>query len=54
MVLMEDDDPDRAQPHRRLHPMVKLSIGLLVGGAVVWLVLSIAGGVGDARRRRNR
>jgi uncharacterized protein (TIRG00374 family) len=48
MVLMEDDDPDRAQTRRRLHPMVKLSIGLLLGGAAVWLVVSTAGGVGDA------
>ena len=48
MVPMEDDDPDRAQTRRRMHPTVKLSIGLLVGGAAVWLVVSTAGGVGDA------
>ena len=28
--------------------MVKLAIGLLVGGAAIWLVVSTAGGVGDA------
>ena len=28
--------------------MVKLSIGLLVGGAAIWLVVSTAGGFGDA------
>ena len=28
--------------------MVKLTIGLLVGGAAIWLVVSTAGGVGDA------
>jgi putative heme transporter len=47
-TLMEDDDPDRAPTRRRLHPMVKLGIGLLVGGAAIWLVVSTAGGVGDA------
>lgn len=45
---MEERGPDRALSHRRLHPMVKLAIGLLVGGAAILLVVSTAGGVGDA------
>lgn len=32
----------------RLHPVAKLAIGILVGGAAVWLVVSTAGGFGDA------
>ncbi len=45
---MDDDGPDPAPTRKRLHPMIKLAIGLLVGGAAIWLVVSTAGGVGDA------
>jgi uncharacterized protein (TIRG00374 family) len=44
----EEDGTGESPVRRRLHPMVKLAIGLLVGGAAVWLVVSTAGGVGDA------
>jgi uncharacterized protein (TIRG00374 family) len=33
---------------QRLHPLVKLAVGLVVGGAAIWLVISTAGGLGDA------
>lgn len=31
-----------------LHPMVKVAVGSVVGAAAVWLIVSTAGGVGDA------
>ena len=46
--MMEDDHPDPVQTRRRLHPVVKVVIGLVVGGAAIALVVSSAGGVGDA------
>ena len=41
-------ETDHAPKRRRLHPVAKLALGLLVGGAAVWLVVSTAGGLGDA------
>jgi len=32
----------------RLHPVTKFAVGLAIGGAAVWLVISTAGGLGDA------
>ncbi len=43
-----DGDPDEAPARRRLHPVVKVVIGSLVVAAASWLVVSTAGGVGDA------
>ena len=33
---------------RRIHPALRLVGGLVVGGVVIWLVVSTAGGLGDA------
>ncbi len=43
--------PDDATPipgHRHLNPILELAAGTVVGVAAIWLVISIAGGVGDA------
>ena len=46
MTSVLDSGP--AAVRRRLHPVVRLLVGLAVGGAAVWFVVSRAGGVGDA------
>ena len=43
--------PDDAPPlpgHGHLHPMIKLAAGTVAGVGAIWLVISAAGGVGDA------
>lgn len=39
---------DEHVPRERMHPAVKLLIGVVVGVAAAWLVVSTAGGLGDA------
>ena len=46
MIVLPDDTTGPARA--RLNPRVKLIVGLVVGVAAVWLVVSTAGGVGDA------
>jgi uncharacterized membrane protein YbhN (UPF0104 family) len=47
-ALLMDDDPVKAPARRGLHPIVKLGFGLAVGGVALALVVSTAGGIGDA------
>ena len=46
MTVPDDATPDPG--HRHLNPILKLAAGTVVGVAAIWLVISIAGGVGDA------
>jgi uncharacterized protein (TIRG00374 family) len=39
---------DEHVPRGRMHPAVKLLIGIIVGAGAAWLVVSTAGGLGDA------
>ncbi len=43
----ENADPDEA-PRKRLHPIARVAIGSVIAAAAIWLVVSTAGGVGDA------
>ncbi len=42
------DDDEEPPTAGRKHPIIKLVIGVAAGGAAVWLVVSAAGGIGDA------
>jgi uncharacterized protein (TIRG00374 family) len=41
-------DPDAPTARRLLHPIAKVAIGLVVGAAAIWFIVSSAGGVSDA------
>ena len=43
-----EEDPDEVPTRGRLHPIAKVAIGSIVAVAAIWLVVSTAGGVGDA------
>jgi hypothetical protein len=47
-ALLMDDDTVKAPARRGPHPIVKPAFGLAVGGPALALVVSTAGGIGDA------
>lgn len=47
-VMTVPDDNTPVPGHRHLNPVIKLVAGSVVGAAAIWLVISTAGGVGDA------
>ena len=46
--LSGNDGAEVLATQRRLHPVLKLLIGVIVGVGAAWLVVSTAGGLGDA------
>ena len=44
----ENANSDEAPSPRQLHPIAKVAIGSVVGATAIWVVLSSAGGLGDA------
>ncbi len=40
--------PGEASGRRSVHPVAKFAIGLALGAAAIWLIISTAGGLGDA------
>ena len=45
---LDNAGSDEALRPKRMHPVAKVAIGSVVGAAAIWLVVSSAGGVGDA------
>lgn len=45
---VKEEDPEEAPTRKRLHPIAKVAIGSVIGAAAIWLIVSTAGGVGDA------
>lgn len=45
---VDDTLPGETSGRKTLHPVAKFAIGLVIGVAAVWLVISTAGGLGDA------
>ena len=41
-----DDTAEVPTPRGRIHPAIKLVVGVVVGVAAAWLVVSTAGGLG--------
>ena len=52
--LADDAREDLPSARGQLHPLLKMAIGIAVGGAAIWLVVSTAGGIGDALEAMNR
>ncbi|CAN5636442.1 hypothetical protein BH10ACT2_BH10ACT2_24890 [soil metagenome] len=56
MNTTAEDDPEHRATSRttRFHPVAKFAIGLALGVVAVWLVVSTAGGLGDAAAAMGR
>jgi uncharacterized protein (TIRG00374 family) len=52
--LADDAREDLPSKRLQLHPLFKTAIGIVVGGAAIWLVVSTAGGIGDALEAMDR